>query len=337
MNANNQLYVIPSPYIKSSLSYNRMMLDKCIAVSILALGGVYFWGIPALVTVVWSTLVAVITEYVAWKLMKKQPRLQDYSAITIGITLALFLPVGVPLWVVALGSIFAILFGKMAFGGIAYTPFAPVAVGYAMINAAWSQYLSPGEIDVDMYAKRELLARADYVSSTSDIPLEIELADPLTQLKSYGVDSLEFIFSDYLFGNQLTVIGATSLALILLVLAFLLVRRVLSIGIVCGYLLGITFFSYLVYMHDSSTYPDPLFILSTGTVLLSLILLTDFATIPTSCVARIIYGVAVGAILVFLRTYTDIFDGTVLAILLASFLSPYCDMIRIKKVSKGGY
>ena len=311
---NNQLYVIPSPYIKAPLSYKGMMFDKFLAVCVLALSGIYFWGIPALFTVVCSAVIAVLTEFIAWKLMHKQPKLNDYSALTIGITFALFLPIGVPLWVVALGSIFAILFGKMAFGGMAYTPFPPVAVGYAMIHAAWGKYLSPG-----------------------DIVVEAELVDPLTELKSFGVDSIELVFSDYLLGNQLAVIGATSLAVVLLVLAFLLLRRVLSIGVTLGYILSISFFSYLAYMSDPALYPNPCFVLSTGTVLVSLLLLTDFATIPTSCIARIVYGIAVGAILVFLRCYTDIFDGTVLAILLASFLAPYCDMIQVKKISKGGY
>ena len=314
MSTNNQLYVIPSPYLKAPLSYNRMMLDKCLAVLVLALSGIYFWGMPALVTVLCSALVALVTEYIAWKLMGKEPKLQDYSALTIGITLALFLPIGVPLWVVALGSIFAILFGKMAFGGIAYTPFPPVAVGYAMINAAWGKYLSPG-----------------------DIAIETELVDPLTELKSFGIDSIELTFTDYIMGNQLAVIGATSLGVVLAVLAFLLVRRVLSIGIAFGYVIGITLFSYLAYMSDPTLYADPGFILSTGTVLLCLVLLTDFATIPTSCLSRTIYGFAVGAIVIFLRCYTELFDGAILAILLGSFLSPYCDMIRIKKLSKGGY
>lgn len=291
-----------------------MMLDKLIAVCILALSGIYFWGMPALVTIACSTVIAVLTEYITWKLMGKEHQLKDYNAIIIGISFALFLPIGVPWWVVMLGSMFSILFGKMAFGGIAYTPFPPVAVGYAMVNAAWGTYLNPG-----------------------DIAIEMELVDPLTELKSFGIDSMELTIVDFLKGNQLAVIGGTSLAIVLLVLAFLLARRVLTIGIAFGYVLGVAFFSYLAYMSDPSLYASPLFILSTGTVLLSLILLTDFSSIPTHCLARTIYGFAVGAILMFLRCYTDIFDGTILAILLATFLVPYCDMIRIKKTIKGGY
>lgn len=315
MSANKQLHVIPSPYIKAPLSYKRMMLDKCIAVSILALGAIYFWGMKALIAILVSTVVAVATEWIAWKLMKKEHRLHDFSAIIIGISFALLLPIGVPLWVITLGSVFSVLFGKMAFGGIAYTPFPPVAVGYAMVSAAWGKYLNPG-----------------------DIVVEGELIDPLTELKSFGIDSIELQFTDYLMGNQLAVMGATSLGIILFVLVFMLIRRIMSWYVAFGYGIGITACAYLAYMSDPSVYPNPTFVLSTGTVLLSLILLlSDFSSIPTAPLGRIVYGFLVGAIVIFIRTYTDIFDGTPLAILLASFLVPYCDMLRIKKQCRGGY
>ena len=65
-----------------------------------------------------TTGTAVLTEYIYEKLMHKPVTIKDCSALVTGLLLALNLPPTLPLWMGALGSVFAILVVKQLFGGL---------------------------------------------------------------------------------------------------------------------------------------------------------------------------------------------------------------------------
>ena len=65
-----------------------------------------------------TTASAVLAEYIYEKLMHKPVTIQDFSAVVTGLLLALNLPPTLPLWMGALGSVFAIIVVKQLFGGL---------------------------------------------------------------------------------------------------------------------------------------------------------------------------------------------------------------------------
>ena len=78
--------------------------------------GIYnFRSENAWLLVVVTTGTAVLTEYIYEKLMHKPVTIKDCSALVTGLLLALNLPPTLPLWMGALGSVFAILVVKTAF------------------------------------------------------------------------------------------------------------------------------------------------------------------------------------------------------------------------------
>ena len=81
--------------------------------------GIYnFRSENAWLLVVVTTGTAVLTEYIYEKLMHKPVTIKDCSALVTGLLLALNLPPTLPLWMGALGSVFAILVVKQLFGGL---------------------------------------------------------------------------------------------------------------------------------------------------------------------------------------------------------------------------
>ena len=76
--------------------------------------GIYnFRSENAWLLVVVTTGTAVLTEYIYEKLMHKPVTIKDCSALVTGLLLALNLPPTLPLWMGALGSVFAILVVKL--------------------------------------------------------------------------------------------------------------------------------------------------------------------------------------------------------------------------------
>ena len=107
-----------SPHIRSKATTGNIMLYVIIALLPASAFGVFNFGISALLMLVTTTATAVLTEYVYEKLMHKKITITDYSAALTGLLLGLNMPPTAPLWMGALGSVFAILVVKQVFGGL---------------------------------------------------------------------------------------------------------------------------------------------------------------------------------------------------------------------------
>ena len=107
-----------SPHIRSKATTGNIMLYVIIALLPASAFGVINFGIPALLMLITTTATAVLTEYVYEKLMHKKITICDYSAALTGLLLGLNMPPTAPLWMGALGSVFAILVVKQIFGGL---------------------------------------------------------------------------------------------------------------------------------------------------------------------------------------------------------------------------
>lgn len=65
-----------------------------------------------------STGSAVLAEWLYDHFMHKPNTIGDFSAVVTGLLIGMNMPAGIPLWIPALGSIFAIIVVKQLFGGL---------------------------------------------------------------------------------------------------------------------------------------------------------------------------------------------------------------------------
>ena len=107
-----------SPHIRSKATTGNIMLYVIIALLPASAFGVYNFGISALLMLITTTATAVLTEYLYQKFMHKKLTVTDYSAALTGLLLGLNMPPTAPLWMGALGSVFAFLVVKQVFGGL---------------------------------------------------------------------------------------------------------------------------------------------------------------------------------------------------------------------------
>ena len=112
-----KLKVSSNPHIRSKVTTNGIMMAVALALLPAAGFGIYNFGIRALLHILITVAATVLTEFL-FGLYKKKMTITDLSAVVTGLLLALNLPAGAPLWIGALGGVFAILVVKMLFGGL---------------------------------------------------------------------------------------------------------------------------------------------------------------------------------------------------------------------------
>ena len=114
----NLFNVSTAPHIRSSITTKNIMYDVIISLLPATFFGIYQFGFNAFLVITTAIITAVLSEYLYQRLMKLPITIKDGSAAITGLLLALCLSSSLPLWMVALGSIFAVIIVKQLFGGL---------------------------------------------------------------------------------------------------------------------------------------------------------------------------------------------------------------------------
>ncbi|MDD3117531.1 MAG: RnfABCDGE type electron transport complex subunit D, partial [Victivallaceae bacterium] len=130
-----------APHISSKWSVKRTMYLVILALMLPTATAIYFFGFNAIFVILTSVIAAVATEYLI-KLLRKKPFVMDGSAVITGLLLALTLPPTIPLWMAAIGSVFAIAIAKEAFGGLGHNSFNPALAGRAFLQLSFPAQMS---------------------------------------------------------------------------------------------------------------------------------------------------------------------------------------------------
>ena len=131
-----------SPHVHSSRSVDMIMRNVIYALLPIAIYGVLLFGWSALALMATTTGTCVLAEHLYCRLLHRETSVNDYSAAITGLLLGMVLPPGLPLWMGVLGSLIAVLPGKMIFGGIGHNVFNPALVGRAFLQAAFPVAIS---------------------------------------------------------------------------------------------------------------------------------------------------------------------------------------------------
>ena len=123
--------------------------------------GIYNFGTRAALVLLTSVVSAVLTEYL-FGLYKKKLTVTDLSAVVTGLLLGMNLPVTIPLWMAALGSVFAILVVKCLFGGLGQNFMNPALAARCFLVISFpsqmTNFISTGEGALDAYTGATPLA-----------------------------------------------------------------------------------------------------------------------------------------------------------------------------------
>ena len=309
-----KLTVASSPHIRGNFRTNRIMADVMLALTPALAVGVVRFGMDALILTLVTMATAVAAEWLYAKLTKTRNTTVDGSALVTGMLLAMTLPHTCPLWLAALGSVFAILFVKCLCGGLGQNIFNPALAARAAMMVLYPVGLTR-YMGVD----------------------GVTAATPLHHMVMPALPEESVL--DMFLGNCPGSIGEISALALLVGGAYLLWRKVISVRIPAAYLGSVAVLT-LVFAKTDAPIDWMLYSLFSGGVMLGAIFMaTDYATSPATPMGQILYGIGCGALTVFFRYFGLFPEGVTYAILQMNALVWFIDRltpIRRFGTVKGG-
>ena len=291
-----KLTVASSPHIRGDFRTSRLMLDVVIGLLPALAVGAYVLGLRALAVTALCVACTVGTEWLYSLLTKTRNTVIDGSALVTGVLLSMTLPVTVPFWLAAVGSVFAILFVKLLCGGLGQNIFNPALSARALMMLIYP---------LGMVRYQGL----DGVTAATPLHHMVMPALPEESLW------------DMFLGNCPGSIGEISALALLVGGGYLVCRKVISVRIPAAYLGTVAVLS-LVFSRAGDPITWMLYSLLSGGVMLGAIFMaTDYATSPATPMGQTVYGIGCGALTVFFRYYGLYPEGVTYSILLMNSLT----------------
>ncbi|MGB1111113.1 MAG: RnfABCDGE type electron transport complex subunit D, partial [Gammaproteobacteria bacterium] len=155
-------------------------------------------------------------------------------------------------------------------------------------------------------------------------------ATPLAVQKFEGVQApLLDMFTGMSSGSA----GETSALLILLCGLYLAVRRFMDWRIPVIVLVSSALFAGVFWLYDPARYPDPLFVLFSGGLMLGAwFMASDMVASPVTTLGVVIYASLIGLVTVVIRLFGGLTEGVMYAILLANAASPLIEQVTQPRV-----
>ena len=316
----NLYNVSAAPHIKSWVSTRTIMQDVLIALVPASILGVYNFGLRALAVILVCVVVSLWTEYIYEKGMKKPITVGDFSAIVTGLLLALNLPASIPLWIAAVGSVFAILIVKQLYGGIGQNFMNPALAARCFLLISFGSRMNDFKVPV-ANTTNEILARGAMAIDG------VTGATPLAALKGGTTTDL----MDMFLGNIGGTIGETSAIAILIGAAYLLFKRVISWRIPVTYIL--TFVIFMILFGGKGLDIEFLLthVLGGGLLLGAFFMATDYSSSPITRTGKIVLGIFLGIITGVFRTFNNAAEGVSYAIILGNLVVPLIDKVTMPR------
>ena len=275
-----KLIVSSSPHISSPVKTKNIMLDVIIALIPALIASVYYFGPRALVVVCVTVASCVISEYISRKVMKRPQTIGDLSAVVTGILLAFNYPVGLPLWIAAVGGVVAIVMVKQMFGGLGHNFANPAITARIILMTSFALRMTTW---VAPFAWRGT------VDATST-------ATPLALMASGNTEALPTYLQMFL-GERAGTLGETCIVALLIGGIYMVAKKVISPIIPVCYIATVFVFSAILGQ-------DPVMqILSGGLFLGAIFMATDYVTSPITNKGKVIYAIGCGLITVMIRVF----------------------------------
>lgn len=294
------LKVSSNPHIRSKVTTSGIMLAVIAALMPAAGFGIYHFGFRALM-VIWVTVSACVVTEVLFGIYKKKPTVGDLSAVVTGLLLALNLPVSIPLWVAALGGVFAILVVKMLFGGLGQNFMNPALAARCFLLISFPA----------------LMTDFSYDTFTG--------ATPLAVLKSGGEVNLWNMIS----GNCGGTIGETSVIAILIGAAILILLGIIDLRVPGSYI--VTFALFILFFGGRGLDVEYLCaqLCGGGLMLGAFFMATDYVTRPITPKGQYVYGIILGLLTGIFRVWGPGSEGVSYAIIIGNLLVPLIEKVTM--------
>ena len=350
--------------IRDAIDLKRMMMTVVIAMVPCLIWGIFNVGYQHYIAIGEATsffsidnllfgsrwvLPIVLVSYAAWGLIeavfaviRKHPINEGF--LVTGMLIPLIVPPTLPLWQVALATVFGVVVGKEIFGGtgmnvlnVAMTSRAFLYFAYPLqiSGEVWTQMA--GEVAVDGYSGATALAVANNVSIQGTQSVVEGLSQANNVLASpFGGDF--FSFQNMLIGGIPGSIGETSTLMALIGAVILIATGVGSwkviVSVFAGALAMGTIFN-LAGANEFMLLPAHYHLVLGGLAFGAVFMATDPVSAAQTETGKWIYGVLIGMLTVIIRVLNPAYpEGIMLAVLFMNVFAPLIDFYVVEANKK---
>ena len=305
-----------SPHIRDDETISHIMWQVNAALMPAALFAIWWFGIPALINMLVGVVFAVLGEYLWQKGMHQPITAFDGSACITGLLLAMSMSPLLPPYMVAIGSLLAVIVAKQSMGGLGFNIFNPAHIGRAALMVSWPVAMTTWTKMAD--------ASGGVDAMTSATPLNI--------LKMQGYDALIATFGsqsdlywNLFIGTRNGSLGETSTLLLLLGGLYLIWKGYVNWQVPVTMIATVAVLTWIFGPAGLFT-GDPVFhVMAGGLMLGAFFMATDMVTIPMTIKGQLIFAVGAGALTVLIRLVGGYPEGVCYSLLLMNAVTPLID------------
>ena len=293
------LNVSSSPHVRDTVTTKSIMYDVLIAMLPAAAFGVFQFGFHALLVIIITMAACALSEYVYEYALGKPITIMDGSALVTGMILALNMPANIPLWIPALGGIFAIVVVKQLYGGLGQNFMNPALAGRCFLLISFAGKMSNFTLD-------------GWSGAT-----------PLAQLKAGQAVDVTAMFIGRIPGT----IGEVSVIALLVGAAYMVAKKVISLRIPLTYILTTAVFVFIFGQQDLGFVAAH--VCGGGLIFGAFFMATDYVTSPITPKGQIAFGVLLGILTGLFRLFGGSAEGVSYAIIISNMLVPLIEKFTL--------
>ncbi|MEO5331530.1 MAG: RnfABCDGE type electron transport complex subunit D [Magnetococcus sp. YQC-5] len=336
------LMVSSSPHVHRGTSVPAIMKTVIWSLIPAAVMGVMVFGWSALFVIVITTIACMVTERFVNAMRHRPSTLSDQSAALTGLLLAMTLPPNSPWWICVVGGVFAIVLGKHLYGGLGYNMFNPALIARVFLLISFPVQLTSWPPPTPLLSERAhsfSQGLSMIISGHYGVPELLDAVSSATPLGQYRNETgmgrtvqealggtFGFDFLSAAGGTIKGSLGETSAILLILGGIYLLRKQIITWHIPVSMLVGTLVPAAIFWFMDPARYPDPLFHLVTGGLILgAFFMATDMVTSPVTPIGQLIFGLGCGLLTYIIRTWGGYPEGVSFAIVIMNAAVPLID------------
>jgi len=279
---------------------------------------VFLYGaLLVLPKIIVSYIVGLGIEF-AWAQWKKEEIQEGY--LVSGIIIPMILPIGCPLWMIALAVAFAVIFGKEIFGGTGMNIFNVALLARAFLFFSYPTKMSGDSVWV---------ANESFLGLGNNLPDGFTCATPLGQMAQNVAPSASVL--DSFIGLIPGSIGETSVIAIAMGAIILLWAGIASWKIMCSVFVSGAAMALLFQSLGMTPVEWYEHLIIGGFCFGAVFMATDPVTSARTETGKWIYGCIIGALAMIIRVMNPGFpEGMMLAILFGNMMAPTIDYFVVQ-------
>ena len=308
------------------------------ALCVLAVISFASWGITSIILCAVSALTAVALDYLLFKITKGKMGLDTIYAAVIGLIVALSYSLGIP------NSLFQEILpltAPMAYIYVALISIVAIVIFQKLQSLSGRKYVHPAaaaKLLVFLPSLPQFFLPAEHLALSLTAPISfsgsLSFGSYLQAIFSNGplvvTNAQSVLYTMMVLKYYGWVGGASSIAVIAVgITLFVLCRRYIKWRITGTYLVATVAMSLLMTaIYGGDVALRLMFELFIGSsIFLAFFMATDSATTPLTYLGQMIFGVGLGVLTVLIQAYMGFFEGSILALVIMNFTSPFLDKV----------